>query len=104
MPRISQPFGLVLFLNTRLYDLKLFWLIAPSSIKRIICGVSSGSNSPGILVPSDEQKHHGSEQSSSSHFFAISGGGVVVGGAGVDATGPQTASFLYVQNFLNTYS
>ena len=77
--------------------------MAPSSMKRIICGVSSKSRPPGIFVPSEEQKHHGSWQFSSSHFFAVSGGGVVVGGAGVVATGPHTASFLYVQNFLNRF-
>ena len=31
----------------------------------------------------------------------VSGGAVVVGGAGVAATGPHTASFLYVQYFLH---
>ena len=33
----------------------------------------------------------------------MSGGAVVEGGAGVEATGPHTASFLYVQYFLWMY-
>jgi hypothetical protein len=36
------------------------------------------------------------------HFLAWSGGGVVTG-AGVVTTGPHTASFLNVQNFLQNY-
>ena len=48
-----------------------------------------------------EQKHQGNWQAAGSHLLAVSGGGGVVGGAGVVATGPHTASFLYVQNFLN---
>lgn len=37
-------------------------------------------------------------------FGYVSGGAVVEGGAGVEATGPHTASFLYVQYFLWKYN
>ena len=63
-----HPFGFFLFpLNISLYKSILLLLMASSKVIVIICGTSLEGMSPGIVVPSSEQKQSGKLQTAGSH-------------------------------------
>lgn len=65
---MSQPFGFLRFpLNISLYNSILLLLIASSNVTVIICGTSLAGRSPGMVVPSSEQKQSGRLQTDGSH-------------------------------------
>lgn len=65
---MSQPLGFLRFpLKISLYNSMLLLLIASSKVMVIIIGTSLLGKSPGIVVPSSEQKQSGSTQTAGSH-------------------------------------
>lgn len=57
---MSQPLGFLRFpLKISLYNSMLLLLMASSNVMVIICGTSLAGKSPGITVPSSEQKQSG---------------------------------------------
>lgn len=71
---MSQPFGFLrLPLNISLYNSMLLLLIASSNVMVIICGTSLAGRSPGIRVPSSEQKQSGRTHTAGSHGGALFG-------------------------------
>jgi hypothetical protein len=63
-----HPLGFFLFpLNISLYNSILLLLMASSNVMVIICGTSFEGMSPGIVVPSSEQKQSGKTQTAGSH-------------------------------------
>jgi hypothetical protein len=71
---ILQPFGFFLLpLNISLYKSMLLLLMASSNVIVIICGTSLAGTSPGIVVPSSEQKQSGKTQTAGSHGGALFG-------------------------------
>lgn len=71
---MSQPFGFFLLpLNISLYSSMLLLLIASSKVIVIICGTSFGGKSPGMAVPSSEQKQSGRTQTAGSQGGALFG-------------------------------
>lgn len=68
MALISQPFGFLrLPLKISLYNSILLLLIASSNVIVIIIGTSLLGKSPGIVVPSSEQKQSGNTHTAGSH-------------------------------------
>lgn len=71
---MSQPLGFLrLPLNISLYNSILLLLIASSNVIVIICGTSLAGRSPGIVVPSSEQKQSGRTHTAGSHGGALFG-------------------------------
>lgn len=71
---ISHPFGFFRFpLNISLYKSMLLLLMASSKVMVIICGTSLAGTSPGIVVPSSEQKQSGNTQTAGSQGGALLG-------------------------------
>lgn len=65
---MSQPLGFLRFpLKISLYNSMLLLLMASSNVIVIIIGTSFDGKSPGIVVPSSEQKQSGSTQTAGSH-------------------------------------
>ena len=65
---MSQPLGFLRFpLKISLYKSILLLLIASSNVIVIIIGTSFAGRSPGMVVPSSEQKQSGKTQTAGSH-------------------------------------
>lgn len=68
MALMSQPLGFLRFpLNISLYSSMLLLLMASSNVIVIICGTSLAGKSPGMVVPSSEQKQSGRLHTAGSH-------------------------------------
>lgn len=83
---MSQPFGFLrLPLKISLYKSMLLLLMASSNVIVIIIGTSLAGKSPGIVVPSSEQKQSGRTQTAGSHGGARFGSlSMSIGDSGLD--------------------
>jgi hypothetical protein len=69
-----HPFGFLRFpLKISLYKLMLLLFMASSKVIVIIMGTFLAGKSPGIVVPSSEQKQSGKTQTAGSHGGALFG-------------------------------
>lgn len=85
-----HPLGFLRFpLKISLYKLILLLFMASSKVIVIICGTFLDGKSPGIVVPSSEQKQSGKTQTVGSH------GGALFGSLSISMHGKYEIEFLF---------